>query len=168
MAGAKGIGAESAFGGLSAYAAELVLTLFVFFHVRELVLELVSPYRGWDEFPEFARGAFLSRPAHEFPEFPEFAFQRRLGGLRRATCSGPSPASRQPSALSTVAAAAPRLTLSASCTYQELPLPRREPATIAVKIRDTRALKLHDPDTELLSELVIRVHFIFHLRELVS
>jgi hypothetical protein len=83
VAGAKGIGAESAFGGLSAYAAELVLTLFVFFHVRELVLELVSPYRGWDEFPEFARGAFLSRPAHEFPEFPEFAFQRRLGGLRR-------------------------------------------------------------------------------------
>jgi hypothetical protein len=54
-----------------------------FFHMRELVLELVSPYRGWDEFPEFARGAFLSRPAHEFPEFPEFAFQRRLGGLRR-------------------------------------------------------------------------------------
>ena len=36
-------GAESAFWGLSAYAAELVLTLFVFFHVRELVLELVSP-----------------------------------------------------------------------------------------------------------------------------
>jgi hypothetical protein len=51
--------------------------------MHELVLELVSPYRGWDEFPEFARGAFLSRPAHEFPEFPEFAFQRRLGGLRR-------------------------------------------------------------------------------------
>jgi hypothetical protein len=41
--------------------------------MHELVLELVSPYRGWDEFPEFARGAFLSRPAHEFPEFPEFA-----------------------------------------------------------------------------------------------
>ena len=89
MADAKGIGAESAFGGLSAYAAELVLTLFVFFHVRELVLELVSPYRGWDEFPEFARGAFLSRPAHEFPEFPEFAFQRRLGGLRREPAPDP-------------------------------------------------------------------------------
>ena len=49
--------------------------------MRELVLELVSPYRGWDEFPEFARGAFLSRPAHEFPEFPEFAFHRFFGGL---------------------------------------------------------------------------------------
>ena len=99
VAGAKGIGAESAFWGLSAYAAELFLTLFVFFHVRELVLELVSPYRGWDEFPEFARGAFLSRPAHEFPEFPEFAFQRRFGGLRRlahtfsGTCSMSEPAS---------------------------------------------------------------------------
>ena len=49
--------------------------------MHELVLELVSPYRGWDEFPEFARGAFLSRPAHEFPEFPEFAFHRFFGGL---------------------------------------------------------------------------------------
>ena len=64
--------------------------------MHELVLELVSPYRGWDEFPEFARGAFLSRPAHEFPEF---AFQRRLGGLRRlahtfsGTCSMSEPAS---------------------------------------------------------------------------
>ena len=61
--------------------------------MHELVLELVSPYRGWDEFPEFARGAFLSRPAPEFPEFPELAFQRRFGGLRRlaqtlkGTCS---------------------------------------------------------------------------------
>ena len=50
-----------------------------FFHMHELVLELVSPYRGWDEFPEFARGAFLSRPAHEFPEFPEFAVSAVLG-----------------------------------------------------------------------------------------
>jgi hypothetical protein len=54
--------------------------------MHELVLELVSPYRGWDEFPEFARGAFLSRPA---PEFPEFAFQRRLGGLRREPAPDP-------------------------------------------------------------------------------
>ena len=37
--------------------------------MHELVLELVSPYRGWDEFPEFAFHRFfgdLRRLAHTF------------------------------------------------------------------------------------------------------
>ena len=167
VADAKGIGAESAFWGLSAYAAELVLTLFVFFTCTNSSWNSSPPKGGGTSFPSSRAALFFLVPRTSFPSFPSSRFSAVLG-RRARTWSGPSPESCQPPALSTVAAAAPRLTLSASCTYQELPLPRREPATIAVKIRDTRALKLHDPDTELLSELVIRVHFIFHLRELVS
>ena len=146
---------------------ELVLTLFDFFTCANSSWNSSHP-KGWGRVSRVRARRFSFSSRARVSRVSRVRVSAPLGWLAARTCSRPSPASRQPPALSTVAAAAPRLTLSASCTYQELPFPRREPATIAVKIRNTRALKLHDPDTELLSELVIRVHFIFHLRELVS
>ena len=97
VADAKGIGAESAFGGLSAYAAELVLTLFVFFMCANSSWNSSPPIGGGTSFPSSRAALFFLVPRTSFPSFPSSRFSAvwvACGANLLQTQSSKSPAFR--------------------------------------------------------------------------